>query len=318
MASCLSLIQSVVGVDVAKDTVTFHDLPSGQTVTVANTRAALLAAFEPLGDRELVVSEATGGHEDTLLAVLVTLGLPAHRAAGARVHAFARSLHSAKTDRLDAAVLARYGAERGAGLARWAPLAYHRGTLAALTARRRTLVEARKAERTRAKAPREAFIRASVERAIAFLDGEIVAIEADIACILDTVPELAAQKAVLKTVPGFGDVVTANVLALMPELGTLTRRKAAALAGLAPHPKDSGITNARRRTTGGRRAMRPILFIAALTAVRGQSPIRDFYKRLLANAKSKRLALVAVMRKLIVIANARLAEINPKPQPQLT
>jgi transposase len=310
-------IEAVLGLDVAQDSVTLHDLATGQTRTVANTREALLAALEPLRERVLAVCEATGGHEAVLLGALVALGIPVHRADGAKISAFARSLHRAKTDRLDARTLALYGRERGESLARWTPAPAHQAELSALVRRRADLVAARKAERTRATAPGAAAIAASLSRTLAFLDGEIEDLEAAITDLIATTPDLEQRQTVLTGLPGVGKIVAATLLALLPELGQLSRRQAAALAGVAPHPDQTGTTRNRGRTTGGRRVLRPILFVAALTAVRGNNRLSQFYKRLIAAGKAKRLALVAVMRKIVVIANARLAELKTKP-PQLT
>ncbi len=310
-------IESVLGLDVAKDTVTLHDLESGTTATIANTRDALLAALAPFTNRALAVCEATGGHEDALLAALLTLAIPAHRADGARISRFARSWRQAKTDRLDAEVLALYGRERGHHLPRWTPPLPHQLELAALVRRRIELVAARKADRTRIKGPRAA-VTDSIARALHFYDAEIAILEAAIASLVANSPQLAARKAVLRTLPGCGDTVCAAIMAIMPELGFIPRRQAASLAAVAPHPRDSGNFRGRRTTAaGGRRSLRPALFIAALTAVRGDNQLAAFFHRLVANGKSKRLALVAVMRKIIVIANARLAELY-KAQPQLT
>lgn len=302
-------IEAVLGLDVAQDTVTLHDLVSRKTLTVGNTRAALTAALQSFRDRQLAVCEATGGHEAVLLSVLRELGIPAHRADGGKISAFARSLHLAKTDRLDARILALYGRERGASLMRWEPPAAHQQELTALVRRRADLVAARKTERTRAKAPGAAAVATSLARTLAFLDGEIKDLDAAIARLIDTTPELARRKQVLAALPGVGKTVAASLLALLPELGKLSRRQAAALAGVAPHPDQTGTTRNRSHTKGGRRVLRPVLFVAALTAVRGDNRFGEFYKRLLSAGKSKRLALVAVMRKLVVIANARIAEL---------
>lgn len=302
-------IEAVLGLDVAQDSVTLHDLLSRQTLTIANTHAALTAALLPFRDRKLAVCEATGGHEATLLTVLLELAIPAHRADGGKINAFARSLHLAKTDRLDARTLALYGRERGASLTRWTPPATYQQELTSLVRRRADLVAARKTERTRAKAPGAAAVANSLARTLAFLDGEIKDLEAAIAKLIDTTPELLQRKRVLAELPGVGKTVAASLLALLPELGKLTRRQAAALAGVAPHPDQTGTTRNRGRTKGGRRVLRPVLFVAALTAIRGDNRLSQFYKRLLAAGKPKRLALVAVMRKIVVIANARIADL---------
>lgn len=303
-------IESVIGLDVAKDTVTLHDRLTGITITVPNTPDALLDALTPYRDRRLAVCEATGGYEDRVLAVLAGLGIPAHRGDGGKISAFARSLRRAKTDRIDAGMLAQYGAERGDTLPRHVPAARAHAQLAALVHRRIDLVEARKIEKTRAKAPRAGEVEASFARAIAFLNDEIARIEQEIQALFEAEESLAARKAILETIPGIAHATAAALVALMPELGGTSRRRAAALAAVAPHPRDSGTSNQARRTTGGRRVLRPILFIAALTAIRGHNPLASFFQTLVARGKPKRLALVAVMRKIIVIANARLAQVN--------
>jgi transposase len=303
-------IEAVVGADVAADTLTLHDLPTGRTRTIANTPAALAEALAPLAGRALLVCEATGGHEANLLAAALALGLPVHRADGAKASAFARSLRLAKTDRLDAQTLALYGRERGAALARYVPQA----ALTALVRRRADLVALRQAERARAKGPGAGAIQASLARSLAFLDGEIAGLEEAIAGLIAATPDLARRRGVLQSLPGVGPTVAATLLALLPELGHLPRRAAASLAGVAPHPDQTGTSRNVRRTRGGRRELRPVLFVAALTAVRGDNVLATFYRRLVAGGKSKRLALVAVMRKIVTIANARLAELTT-PQP---
>lgn len=303
-------IDTVLGLDVAQNTIALHDLGTGTTRTLPNQIEALRAGLLPFRDRQLAVCEATGGHETQLLLVLTELGVPVHRADGGKIHAFSRSLHLAKTDRLDARTLALYGRERGATLSRWVPQPRDQRALASLVRRRADLVLARKIERTRAKAPGAASIAQSLERFITFLDKEIAQLEQAIAGIIDTAPTLRRRYQVLVGMPGIGPKGAAAVLALMPELGLLSRRQAAALAGVAPHPDQTGTTRNRGRTKGGRRELKPTLFIAALTAVRGKNPFARFYQNLLSAGKPKRLALAAVMRKIIVIANAKIKQLT--------
>lgn len=302
--------EGLVGIDVAKASVVIYDQITDTYSTVANTLDDLIGALTPLAHRDLAVCEATGGHEDNLLAALHSLGIPLHRADGGRLSAYARSLRRAKTDRIDAKMLARYGLERGPALQRHAPKDQNESNLVALVRRRIDLVELRKIERTRAKAPRAGLIADFIARAIDFLDAEIQQLDACIRDLLENTPRLARRRAKLETIPGVGTQTATTLIATMPELGTLSRRKAASLAAVAPHPRDSGSSSPKRITTGGRRQLRPVLFIAALAATRGQNAIATFYRRLIANGKPKRLALVAVMRKIITIANARLAQLT--------
>lgn len=314
MTSFSRQIESVLGLDVSKDTVTLHDLASGRRATVPNTRPALTEALEALASCELAVCEATGGYEDTLLAVLAALAIPAHRADGARVKAFLRSHgRRAKTDAIDAEGLALFGRERGAELPRWRPAAEDQAELVALVERRRDLVVIRAAEKNRRNAPRSAsgsdLVREDIEAHIAELDRRIGVIDERIAGLVAGSVELAARARVLRTVPGIGPMLAPFLLAGMPELGSIGQGQAASLAGLAPHPRQSGKSDGYRSTRGGRRFLRPPLFLAALAATRADNGLAHFYKRLLAAGKPKRLALVAVMRKIIVIANARLREL---------
>lgn len=300
--------QSVLGLDVAKNSVTVHELPSGRSLTVPNQPDALAEALAPFSACTLAVCEASGGYEDVLLQVLVSLGMPVHRADAVKAKAFLRSYGRPKTDALDARGLALYAKERGPGLARWRPAEPHQATLTALVERRRDLVAIRAAEKNRRAAPRAAAVRQEIDSLIAVLDHQIRAIDTRIRTLIQATPRLARHEHVLRTVPGIGPTIAALLLAQMPELGRLSRRQAAALAGLAPHPRDSGTARAYRPTTGGRRSLRPPLFVAALAAARANSPLAHFYKRLLQAGKPKRLALVALMRKIVVIANARIKQ----------
>jgi transposase len=314
MTSFSPQIESVLGLDVSKDTVTLHDLATGRRAIVPNTRPALTEALEALAGCELAVCEATGGYEDTLLAVLAALAIPAHRADGARVKAFLRSHgRRAKTDAIDAEGLALFGRERGAELPRWRPTSEDQAELVALVERRRDLVAIRAAEKNRRNAPRSAsgsaLVGEDIKAHIAELDQRIGAIDARIAGLVAGSAELAARAKVLRSVPGIGPMLAPFLLAGMPELGNIGQGQATSLAGLAPHPRQSGKSDGYRTTRGGRRFLRPPLFLAALAATRAENTLARFYRRLIAAGKPKRLALVAVMRKIIVVANARLREL---------
>jgi transposase len=140
------------------------------------------------------------------------------------------------------------------------------------------------------------------------LDAQIAVLDVEIKTMITSDAELTLKTTVLKTLPGIADVTACALLAHMPEIGTLTTKEVASLAGVAPHPNQSGMKNGYRRTRGGRKQMRPVLFMAALSAAQSKSTLGVFYQRLLQNGKAKMCALVAVMRKMIVIANARIKE----------
>lgn len=309
-------IESILGIDVARDTVVVHDLVTGTTESLPNRYETLVERLEPYADRRLAVCEATGGYEDTLLRALCALGIPVHRGDPSRIKYFARSLVRAKTDRIDAHVLAIYGRDRFDTLLRWTPPPKSRAVLAAYVARRRQLVGIRQGERTRAAGPRgtdgeatrDAVLAAAFTEVARVLDAQIAAIDAAIHALVRECPELKARMRILRTVPGIGEIHGAALLAGMPELGTVPRRQATALAGCAPHPKQSGTKDGRRTTTGGRRHVKALAYFAAMSAVRGDNSLATFFRRLVADGKTKRCAYTAVARKIIVIANARLAE----------
>jgi transposase len=305
--SPIKALSRVVGLDVAKASVTLHDPASRQSRTVENTFEALAAALEPFADYELMVCEATGGYERAALQAAATVGLRAHRADPLKVKRFIASHGgAAKTDPIDAAWIARYGQERGAGLALWAPLDRDRETLTTLVRHRQDLVASRVEAKNRRSSPGCQLVRDLLDAQIDFLSGQIKTLDRAIAQQMDSTPDLAQAAQRLRAIQGFGAVAVSNLIALMPELGRMNRRQAASLAGLAPHPRDSGKLAGRRRCGRGRQGLKPILFMAALAAIRSSATHRAFAQRLAAAGKPMRLILTAVARKLIVQANGQL------------
>lgn len=304
--TCIKTGPRVLGLDIAKACVVLHDASTGQTVTIANEPAALTTALAGYAGADLLVCEVTGGYELATLEAALRLGLPIHRADPYRVKCFIRSHGGiAKSDASDARWLARYGHDRGPSLPLWQPKDRERDTLAALVGHRDALVAQRSATRNRASAPGLATPLAPfLEAGIAFLDQQIKAIDLAIAALIDTVEDLAAAERSLREGAGIGPVAARSLLAFIPELGRLNRRQVASLAGLAPHPNESGETRKRRRILGGRQRLKPILFMAALAAMRANKPLKAFAQRLADAGKPKRLILTAIARKLVVIANA--------------
>jgi transposase len=298
-----------IGCDVGKAAIVVHDSRDGRTRSVANNPGALAAFAHQLDPDCLVICEATGGYELALLVALLDAGIPAHRADARRVKAFIRSLGTlAKTDRLDAAALARYGRDRHAGLARWQAHDPARDRLAALVQARLDLVADRTAHRNRRSAPTSQPAWSFLDAVIATLTEQIKAIEAAIRTEIKASRPLTRAVRLLTAVRGIGFVTAVGLLALMPELGTLNRRQIAALGGVAPHPWQSGTIDKRRYVRGGRGEVKPVLFMAALAASRFHTELSRFYQRLLANGKLKKVALTAVMRKLLIICNAILRQ----------
>ena len=236
-----------LGCDVGKATVVVFDSANQRTTTLANHRAdldAFLAGVEPTA---LLVCEATGGYEDVLLAAALVAGVPAHRADARKVKAFIRSFGIlGKTDAIDARALVAYARERHAGLVRWQPADPQRDQLQALVLARRDFVDQRVAFANRRGAPGAESLAPFLDPLVACLKAQIGRIDAAIDALVRTDDTLRRDATVLRTIPGIGAITAAALLALMPELGRLDRRRIAALAGLARTP-----TRAARATAPG-------------------------------------------------------------------
>jgi transposase len=300
-----------IGADVGKAEIVFHDTRGTTRSTIPNKPKdlAAFAAKAKLDAACLVICEATGGYEDALLAALLAAGCPAHRADARKVKAFIHSYGTlAKTDALDAKALALYGQERHASLARWQAPDPARETLQSLVLLRADFVADRTANRNRLAAPGSGPVQAYLETLITALSEQIEAIEEAMAKTLREAAALMRARKALTSIKGFGNTTAIILLALMPELGRLDRRQATSLAGLAPHPNQSGTTERYRRTKGGRPEIKQALFLPAQTAARFNPVLKDTYQRLIAAGKKPIVAIVAIMRRLIVIANARLRD----------
>ena len=300
----------VLGFDVAKDSITIFDAAANALTTIANTQAAIsrfLRHLQPAGHARscLCVLEPTGGYEATLLAALLAADMPCHRADTTKVSAFIRSLGTlAKTDALDARGLARYGQERWDRLALFTAPDQDRRRLTDLVTRRRQLVDIRVAETNRAKAP-GTVLRQSARALLRTLHTQIAKIDQAIDALIDTNTDLHDTVQRYQAMPGIGRRTAITLAACMPELGHLSRRQAAALAAVAPHPRDSGTLRGYRSMRGGRPHIRAALFMAALAASRAEGTLKAFYKRLIQNGKKPIVAIAALMRKIIVILNAK-------------
>jgi transposase len=313
MIASLAIPSGFIGCDVGKLGIVIFDSRDGTTRTITNRLDAVTAFATGLDSACLAVCEATGGYEAGLLAALVKARIPVHRADARKVKAFIRSFGIlGKTDTIDARALARYGQERHAQLLRWQPRDEHRLRLQTLVLTRRDLVATRLAYANRLGAPAAAPAQSSLQNLLACIEAQIKAIDADLQALIRDHNALDQAANALQAIAGIGITTAAALIALMPELGALNRRQAAALASLAPHPNQSGTADRYRRTRGGRPEIKRVLFMAALSAVRHNLTLRAFYQRLIANGKKKLVALTAVMRKLIVIANAKLRDL---PQP---
>ena len=297
-----------VGIDVAKAALDVAVSPTAERWTLAYTErevAGLVTRLTAL-DPALVVLEATGGLEGPLAGALAAAGLPVVVVNPRQVRDFAKATgRLAKTDALDAAVLAHFAA-----VVRPTPRPLPDAatqSLAALVTRRRQLVEMLTAERNRlGSAPR--VLRAEIQAHITWLKRRLGRLDADLHQAIRTSPAWRVQDDLLQSVPGVGPVLAVTLLASLPELGTLNRKAIAALVGVAPLNRDSGTRRGRRMVWGGRAAVRAVLYMGTLVAVRHNPVLRAFYQRLRAVGKLPKVALTACMRKLLTILNAMLKQ----------
>lgn len=301
-----------VGIDVSKARLDVHVLPAGTAVAVANDPdgvADLVARLRPLGCAAIVL-EATGGLEVPALAALAAAGLPVAAVNPRQARDFARAFgRHAKTDAADAQTLALF-AQRVRPEPRPLPDEQTQA-LQALLARRRQLLEMRVAEQNRLAAARGPAVRKDIAAHITWLTRRGDALDAELTAAIQASPAWRAKDDLLRGVPGIGPGTARVLLAELPELGTLTGKQIAALAGLAPVARDSGTRRGRRVIAGGRATVRSALDMAALSAARYNPPLRAFRDRLRAAGKAAKVVLVAVARKLLVILNAMLRDGKP-------
>lgn len=300
-----------VGIDISKEQLDVAVSPRQTYETVPNDETGIATLVERLEHLhpQVIALEATGGLERPLVRALVAAGLPVVVANPRQVRDFAKATgRLAKTDRLDAHILARF-AEAVQPAVRRLP-DDDLQAVRALLARRRQLLEMRTAERNRLDraAP---TVGARIETHLQWLTRELKSLEGDLDEMIRRSPRWQEQERVLQSVPGIGPIMSRTLVADLPELGTLNRRQIAALVGVAPLNRDSGVWRGRRGIWGGRASVRAVLFMATLVATRRNAVIRTFYERLVAAGKAKKVAIVACMRKLLTILNAMMRDHTP-------
>jgi transposase len=301
--------QTFIGIDVSKDRLDVHVRPTNESFAVARDGEGLSTMIERLDrlDPALVVLEATGGFEQTVAAALVAAKLPLVVVNPRQIRDFARATGQlAKTDALDARAIAGF-AEKVRPELRPVPDAQARA-LAELVARRRQIIEMTTAERNRRRQLTVRRLIKGVDRLLAALQKELSELEREIGEAIRGTPAWRERDELLKSVPGVGDIVARSLIADLPELGRLDRKQIAALVGVAPLNRDSGKMRGRRTTWAGRAKVRCVLYMAALVASRRNPVLKAFYQRLLLAGKAKKLALTAVMRKLLTILNAMVRD----------
>ncbi len=298
----------MIGVDVAKDKLDIA-IDEKNVITVDNNEAGFKKIVNqlPTTDGICFVMEASGGYEKSFAEFLLNEKIAVAVIHAKRVRDFAKSMGIyAKNDRIDAIMILQY-----------AQIAYAKGNLhtlelrseagqaiSPLSRRRSQLVNQRAIEKQHLESATNAEVISSIEKVIAYLDTEITDIENKIAAKINADNDLKKNKDRLFEVNGIGEVTASAIIAELPELGQVSNKEIAAIVGVAPYAKDSGNKSGQRVVSGGRALVRSILYMATLSAIRFNKPIKAFYERLLAKGKPKKLALVACMRKLLIILNS--------------
>jgi len=302
---------SHVGIDVSKDRLDVAVLGERQETQVENSREGIARLVEQMQDLqpELIVVEATGGYQRSVVDALFHAGLCVAVVNPARVRQFAKACGLlAKTDKLDAQMLAVFGQRVQPKL--YTGKSEAEKQLSALLVRRKQVEEMLKAEQNRL---RTVFpsLRSSLERMIAILKEEKKRLDEEIRGLMNDQKAWQEQMKILDSAPGVGPVTTATLLAELPELGKMDRKKIAALVGVAPMNYDSGKKRGYRKTKGGRGEVRSVLYMATLVATRRNPLIRAQYQQLLKRGKLKKVALTACMRKFLTILNAMMRDQQP-------
>jgi transposase len=311
-----------VGIDVSKHWLDVAATDVAVPWRVPNGSEGLDELAARLGQLDVhrIVLEASGGYETLALERLHAAGFAVVLVQPMRARHFARALGQyAKTDAIDAHVLARMALLAVDDAPLWEPVAEHVADLKALVDRRQQLLVLRDGETKRLRCARD-IVRADLERTVAALTAQVAELERRIDAVVASNPRLAAEVELLESVRGVGRVSAATLRVVVPELGTLTRQEVAALVGVAPMNRDSGGKTGRRYIRGGRDVARHALYMAALAATRWNAVIKARYAHLVATGKKPKVALVACMRKLLIHLNSLMRRhlLGPPSAPVLT
>jgi transposase len=309
-------LNCALGIDVSKLHLDLADYPASITDRFGNDpdgHQQLLAKLPP-ADGCLLVLEATGGYEQAIVLALLEAGYVVSVVNPRQVRDFARAVGVlAKTDPVDARMIARYGYQIRPRAIAETPK--NQGELGELVTRRRQLVGTRTSELNRKAKATSKVVRKSLQQNVDHLNKHIRRIDKEIARLVKSNDDWKNKAELLQSAPGIGEVASTTLVAELPELGQLNRQKISALVGVAPYNRDSGQMRGRRTIFGGRRAVRSVLYMAALSARRHNPVIRRFADRLQAQGKLPKVILVACMRKLLIILNTMVRTNTPwKPQ----
>lgn len=300
-----------IGIDVCKRRLDVAIRPTREQLSFTNDETGIKQLTKLLRKRspQLIVLEATGGHEYAAAYALMKSGFPVAVVNPRQVRSFARAVGKlAKTDPIDAQILAHFGEAVQPPVR---PLADQQLTeIGQFVTRRRQLVEMMVAEQNR-QGTSSGLVQREIAATLRFLQARLDRIDQEIQTLIRQHPEWSRKAELLDTVPGVGPVLISSLLADLPELGSLNRKQVAALVGVAPFNNDSGASKGRRRIWGGRSQVRSLLYMCVLSGIRCNPVIQSFYRHLLAVGKPPRVAMVACMRKLLVILNAMLQTRQP-------
>jgi transposase len=309
-------ISIFVGIDVSKGRLDVAVGEKGEFWNEKNDEKGISQVVERLKkvNPTLIVLESTGGLERAVLIELTRAGLAVAMVNPGRVREYAKSIGQlAKTDKLDARLLARFGAAVRPAVTQLPNEAEEH--LSALLARRKQLLEMLVAEENRLSSTSRTM-NANIEKHITWLKKELGDLNTEIDEFNRQDPELKAKNELMQSVKGVGPITASTLAADLPELGHLNKKKIAALVGVAPFNQDSGRMRGKRRIKGGRSSVRQVLYMAAIAATRFNPVIKAFYKSLLLRGKLKKVAIVACMHKLLVILNAMVRTKQPWRDPQ--
>lgn len=300
-------MSTYVGIDVSKDFLDVSVDPARPVARRLNTPSDTASLALELRSVSLVILEATGGYETTIFNALLQQGVPVSIVNPKRVRDYARSRgRLAKTDQLDARILAEFGQIMQPEPTHASPADLLR--LKALTTFREDLLKTQTAYRNRLKQTSDSFIQTEIKALLETVKAQLAKLEEQIKRCISSSQNLRPKAEVLTAVKGVGPVLASTLLSHLPELGRLNPKAIAALVGVAPFNCDSGRSRGKRRIWGGRKAIRPILYMAANIARRFDTMMSAFYQRLIDSGKPFKVALTACMRKLLVILNAKMRD----------
>ena len=308
------MYHNFIGIDIGKFeiVVAVHGLKS--VITYKNNQSDLKKFYQDYNKYlkiGLVILETTGGYEKLVLEFLLLKKIAVHRANTRIVKNFIRSLGKfGKSDKIDALALARYGQERHTTLSLYAPVIDADNELVQINNRINELKHDLVREKNRLPAPDNKFIKSSIERHIMQLEKEIRLLQNTLDKLINSNDNIKNKVKKLEEIAGVGKITATNLILAMPELGQIDNKAVASLAGVAPHPNESGNKIGYRKTVGGRRHIRPMLYLAALAASRSHSKLGEWYRSLIVRGKKPIVAIVALARKIIVLANAKIRDME--------